>query len=70
MNIHHDEDAEIFINGKLVAKLKRYTTSYTKKPLGTDASKALKKGKNIIAIHCRQTEGGQYIDAGFVKIVK
>ena len=24
--------------------------------------------KNLIAIHCHQTQGGQYVDMGFVKI--
>ena len=68
MSVHHDEDVEIYINGKLVARLDGYTTGYVRTPLGEKAKAALKPGLNRLAVHCRQTNGGQFIDVGFVDI--
>ena len=66
--LHHDEDSEVYINGVLALRAPGFTTSYDSFPL-TDAGKAaIKPGKNVVAIHCRQTSGGQYIDFGLVDV--
>ena len=70
LNIHHDEDAEVYLNGRLAAKLPGFTTSYTHWPLEGDASKSLRQGRNTLAVHCRQTQGGQYIDVGLVEMAE
>jgi hypothetical protein len=69
-SIHHDEDAEIYVNGALAAQFSGYTVQYETRPLSMDAVKAFKPGKNRIAIHCHQTGGGQYIDVGLATLKK
>jgi hypothetical protein len=66
--LYHDEDAEVYINGVLALKVSGWITAYETVPL-TDAGKvALKPGKNLIAVHCHQTTGGQYVDVGFFEV--
>jgi len=68
--LHHDEDAEVYINGVPAAKLTGFVTSYVLVSMNEGAAGALKVGRNTIAIHCRQTVGGQHIDAGIVSVVE
>ena len=68
--VHHDEDSEIYINGVLAAKVSEFTTGYEAMAIAPAARAVLKPGKNLIAIHCHQTQGGQYIDVGMVKVVQ
>jgi hypothetical protein len=66
--MHHDEDAEVFINGVSAAHVHGFTGAYEPIPLQPAGLAAIKSGTNLIAIHCHQTTGGQYIDAGFVEV--
>jgi len=63
LRIYHDENAEIYVNGELIATYSGYST-YRDTLLKADKAKAFKVGKNVMAVHCHQTTGGQCIDVG------
>ena len=63
--VFHDEDCEIYLNGVLASTLTGYNTSYMIFPINDAAKNAIiANGTNNISVHCHQTFGGQYIDAG------
>jgi len=66
--LHHDEDVEVYVNGVLAFKTSGFVGTYDAFQLTNEGRSALKPGKNLIAIHCRQTTGGQYVDLGLVTV--
>lgn len=70
LSLYHDEDCEVYMNGVLIFSATGYITNYVSMELDVAKVKdALKPGKNLIAVHCKQTGGGQYIDLGFSRLV-
>jgi hypothetical protein len=66
LQVFHDEDVEVYLNGVLALKLPGYITDYDEFPISNEALATLHPGQNIIAVHCHQTVGGQGVDVGIV----
>lgn len=64
--VHHDEDVEVFINGKLVLKKGGFVSNYQVIPIDAENREAIRPGENLIAVYCHQTGGGQFIDVHLV----
>jgi hypothetical protein len=68
--LHHDEDVEIYINGVLAYSATGYTTTYINVAMTQQGEDAIVvNDTNVIAVHCHQTGGGQYIDVGIYERV-
>ena len=59
LSLYHDEDAEVYLNGVLAARVEGFVNGYIEAPILEGARAAIRPGRNLVAIHCRQTRGGQ-----------
>jgi hypothetical protein len=66
LQVHADDYADIYLNGVLAAKVTRCTPGYVEVTLSEEARKTLRPGSNVLAVTCRDTGGGRYIDVGLV----
>ncbi len=67
--VHHDEDVEVYINGVKALAEKGYTADYETFPVTPEGAAAIKPSGNVLALYCRQTNGGQFIDVGLAREV-
>ncbi len=66
--LHHDEDANVYLDGVLATRVSGFVSDYEAVPIRTRARDVLKPGKHVLAAHCKQTTGGQYIDVGLIDL--
>lgn len=66
----HDEAVEVYINGVLATREGGYITAFDDYELASLALATFKIGPNTIAVHCKNTGGGQGVDVGLVETGK
>ncbi|WP_158633579.1 sugar-binding domain-containing protein [Tautonia sociabilis] len=64
LRLFHDEGAQVIVNGRPIVSVDGYVTSYRDLLLSPEQRSAFRAGRNVIAVRCRQTGGGQGIDLG------
>lgn len=64
LHLFHDEDVQIFVNGKRLFRARGFVTGYEDVPLNAEQKALFRPGKNVIAVTCHQTGGGQGVDLG------
>lgn len=70
LKISHDDNYEVYVNGKLLYKENGVSKPYKYIKLEKELGQLFKKGKNTIAVHCHDNGGERYIDVGIGKIGK
>jgi xylan 1,4-beta-xylosidase len=66
LHLYHDEDVTVYLNGIQVLQRQWFVPSYELYDVTQAFKKAVRKGRNVVAVTCHQTYGGQYIDVGIV----
>ena len=68
LQVSNDDDVDVYLNGVLAYSCGPcYIAGYESYKLSPEAQKSLKKGLNTLAVHCKNPQGGGYIDVGMVE---
>lgn len=70
LKLYHDDNVEVYLNEEKVYSKVGWTSDFQLIPLSDNIKAKLKKGQNILAIHCANTAGGAWLDAGLLDEVK
>ncbi len=70
LKLNHDDNINLYLNGKKIYTKVGWTSNFQYIALSDSDKRALKKGKNVIAIHLVNTAGGRYLDFGLSNKLK
>ncbi len=69
LKLSHDDNIEVYLNGTEIYTTTGWVHKYIYIPV-KNASSILQKGKNVLAVHIKNTAGGRHLDFGLVKEAK
>ena len=70
LRLHHDDEAEVYLNGEKINEQGGANGDLQYFTLNDAAVSKLKKGENVLALHCTNTGGGAWLDAGLADELK
>jgi hypothetical protein len=69
LRLWHDDNVEVYLNGVPAYSATGYVTGYGLYPISQAALATVVPGQNnLLAVHCQNTGGPQYIDVGIVGV--
>nr|MBA4140450.1 DUF4965 domain-containing protein [Segetibacter sp.] len=66
LKLHHDDNTEVYLNGEQIFSRTGWNNKFEYFAIDEKVKSKLIKGKNVLAIHCANTAGGAYLDAGLM----
>ena len=66
LKLHHDDNVEVYLNGKLVFEKEGWNNRFEYFDISSKANGLLQTGKNVLAIHLKNTAGGRFLDIDLV----
>ncbi|MFD0793911.1 glutaminase domain-containing protein [Mucilaginibacter litoreus] len=70
LRLRHDDAAEVYLNGEKINVSEGANGDLQPIELSKSVLSKLKDGENVLAMHCENTGGGAWLDAGFADEVK
>jgi len=67
LKLHHDDNIEVYLNGEQIYSCICWNQKAEYFPIDDAIKNKMKKGKNILAIHCANIQGGSWLDVGLSK---
>lgn len=69
LTLINDDDLTVYLNGTRIFSKPCCAGEYIYSPLSAEAQKALRKGRNVLAVHCISPVGESFVDVGIVSVV-
>ncbi|UOB15966.1 glutaminase family protein [Abyssalbus ytuae] len=66
LKLRHDDNVVVYLNGNKIYETKGWQHRYKYLPIDQNITRQLKLKDNVLAIHIKNTGGGQWLDAGLV----